>query len=145
MNYFKELKGTAEHTTWNTQINNGDTRIQIMEFLDLLKPVTNSQKIQWIRPSHLKHVIESYCNNIGRYDYICRDQTTAMAIVCGYPVNLQENPENNKIGIYLTKGKWLQLCTNINNNKATDLDLAAHTSYDKYSYSLYKKEMITNE
>lgn len=139
MKYFKELTEETTYDTWNAQIGFADTKTQIMDFFNELQNVKLTDKIHWVSAGRMKHLIEDYSSNINNSGYICRDQTVAMAIVYGFPVDLHSNPKDNMIGIYMPKRRWNNLVDNVGNNKAIDLDFAQANSYEKYHLNLHKQ------
>ena len=142
MKYLKELTEDTTYDTWNVNVGKGwgDCRPIILEFLDKLKEVECSKKIYWVTPGTMKHLIEHYAISVGKSVYVCRDKTCALAIACGFPVDLKENPKDNLIGVYLSRSKWQNLWYNISNNQATDFDIAANSRWDVYGINLFKKE-----
>lgn len=131
MKYLKELTNDTLYTSWTVNVggyNADQERRDVFDFFHDLSQIKTTDKITWVDPQSLKHIVEDWSRNGGSPDplpYCSRDMCTAMAIVFSMPVQLKEDPRQNRIGLNITKRQYDNMYTNIRNrNGAWDLENA---------------------
>lgn len=136
MKYLKDLKKDNSVNGWNVNVGQHsiesirEHRRYVFEFFEYMdETVFNYDKLTWVTPGSLKHLIEYYSRNNGgspdRIQYCSRDMCTATAIAFGLPVKLKEDKQQNEIGLHLTKRQYNNIWHNIANNEgAWDLENA---------------------